>query len=450
MLSCGFEKKEITPPLGSFIVGYYEPRLSKGNIDKLYARAVAFDDGERKTVIISVDVCYLLKDFCDDVRRKIAEFCRMDEEAILISCNHTHTGPLIGKDFSSEVESDPSYVEMLKYAIRDAAVGAFADLKPSRLFTAETKAEGISFIRRYKMKDGTTRTNPGELNPQIDHALGIPNEEVRLLKIVRDGGDDIFVVNFGTHSDTVGGEYISADYPGYVCSTLEGAIPGIQCMFLLGPQGDVNHLDFLKPGCGKVISERHNTDVKETIAHARHMGRVIAGQELTVCDRAKEVKSDKIWFGSKELEFPSNQENDRLEEAKRINDLYLAGRTEELKESGMGLITLIAEARRIIDLENGPDSYKYNIYAVRIGDFVFAGTPGEPFTEIARRIYKVSPFDNTMLCCLTNASCGYLGTSQAYEEGGYELRASVYKAGVDDILVNGMQELLQELKLSFV
>lgn len=116
----------------------------------------------------------------------------------------------------------------------------------------------------------------------------------------------------------------------------------------------------------------------------------------------------------------------------------------------MGLITLIAEARRIIDLENGPDSYKYNIYAVRIGDFVFAGTPGEPFTEIARRIYKESPFNNMMLCCLTNASCGYLANGQAYEEGGYEVRASVYKAGVGDILAKGMQALLKELKQSYV
>ena len=446
MLHCGFGKKEITPPLGTPMVGYYEARFSKGAIDRLYTRAIAFDDGERKAVVIAVDVCLLSKEFCDDLRGRIADFCQIAKDAIFISCSHTHTGPLVGKDFASGTETEPSYVEFLKYSIRDAAAIALEDLKPSRLFTADTNAEGISFIRRYKMKDGTTRTNPGELNPDIDHPIGIPNEEVRLLKIMRDGGDDIYVVNFGTHSDTVGGDYISADYPGYVCSTLEGALPGSHCMFLLGPQGDVNHLDFSKPNCGKVVSKVRDTDVKETAAHARHMGRVIAGKVLAVCDRAKEIIADEISFGTKELEFPSNQENHKLDEARRINDLYLAGRKEELPETGMGLTTMIAEARRIIKLEHGPLSYKYSVYAVKIGEFVFAGAPGEPFTEIARRIYAGSPFENTMLCCLTNASCGYIATSKAYEEGGYETKTSVYKAGADDILVEGMQELLQELK----
>ena len=60
--------------------------------------------------------------------------------------------------------------------------------------------------------------------------------------------------------------------------------------------------------------------------------------------------------------------------------------------------------------------------------------------------YEGTRFEQTMLCCLTNASCGYLGTSKAYEEGGYETKTSNYKAGVDHILVNGMCELLEELK----
>ncbi len=45
-------KKCITPPLGSPSVGYYKPRVTKGVIDDLYVRAVAFDDGEKKAVCI--------------------------------------------------------------------------------------------------------------------------------------------------------------------------------------------------------------------------------------------------------------------------------------------------------------------------------------------------------------------------------------------------------------
>lgn len=445
-MECGFCKKVITPPLGTPIVGYYSDRLTKGVIDDLYVRAAAFSDGTTKAVILEADLCLISVTLCDDFRKTISEFCQIPIEAIWISANHTHTGPLTGKDFASDRTVSPQYVDFLRVTFRDAAAYALQDLKPAEFYVAEGKAEGISFIRRFRMKDGTVRTNPGALNPNIDHALGTPNESLKLLKIVRDGGDDLFIFNFGTHSDTVGGEYISADFSAYACAAIEGAISGTQAMFLLAPQGDVNHFDVTKPNCGKVISEKQDQDVKERAAHARYMGRVLAGTILQICDRAKKVDAGKITWAKTDVEIPSHRENDRLEEALRINDLYMSGRENEIGATGMHLTELIADARRIIKLKDGPDAYHFSLYALRLGDFVLAGLPGEPFTEIHNRILKDTPFENTMVCCQINASTGYFPTSQAYEEGGYEARTSVYAPGADNILVNGMLELLKSLK----
>ena len=41
---------------------------------------------------------------------------------------------------------------------------------------------------------------------------------------------------------------------------------------------------------------------------------------------------------------------------------------------------------------------------------------------------------------------GYFPDNSAYDEGGYETRASSYAKGVADVIVNGSNELLQELK----
>ena len=70
---------------------------------------------------------------------------------------------------------------------------------------------------------------------------------------------------------------------------------------------------------------------------------------------------------------------------------------------------------------------------------------GEPFTEIGVRISDASPFKNTIVCCLTNNSGSYIPTKSAYDEGGYEARASVLKPGGDDIIVEGVVELLKTL-----
>jgi len=306
---CGFGKKEITPPLGTPLVGYYKPRFSKGVIDPLFARAAVFQSGEVKSAILTVDLCLLSLAICNDLRKAVSESLGIHEDAILINISHTHTGPLTGKDFGSDAEVTPEFLAFIKRQVVAAAEEAAKELVPAKLFYAKTKAEGISFIRRFRLKDGTVKTNPGKQVDMIDYPLGEPNEDVRLLKICRDGADDVYITQFGTHPDTVSGDYVSADWPGYVCSILEAAIPGSKAMFLLGPQGDVNHTNYLCKkqhyGCDKF--GRFHTIEGKVATHARYMGRVIAGQVLTVCDKAEEITGDKISFGAREVKFAVNK-----------------------------------------------------------------------------------------------------------------------------------------------
>lgn len=438
-MKCGFCKKLITPPLGTPLIGYYNERLAKGVLDDLYARAVAFESDGVKAVIVQLDLCLETEDVCDQWRETIADFCDMDENAVFISCNHTHTGPLTTADFASDKVADPHYMAFLKATIRDAAFCAFEDLKSARFFVAENQAKGISFVRRYRMKDGSVRTNPDVQDPNIDHVLAEVNETVKLLKIVREGGDDLFLFNFGTHSDTIGGEYISADYSGYACQALEGAIDGIQAVFILAPQGDVNHRDVFKPNIG-LVGE------KETPAHARHMGRVIAGAILQVCDRATEINAEGIKFGATHVKVPSHKENDKLEQAIYVNTMYEAGRGEELAGPGKHLTAIVAEARRIIRLKDGPDFFEKKLSALRVGDMAFAGFAGEPFTDIRNNVEKNSPFANIMVCALLNGSGGYYPSTKAYNEGGYEVCSSAMGPGTAEALEDGMTNLLETLK----
>ena len=444
-MKTGYAKICINPPYGAPITGYYEARFTKGIADNLYARAVVFDDGEKKAAVIALDLCFLDQPVYDAIKDTIVADCDIHKDAIFINCSHTHTGPVVGKDFASELRSPEGYEAFLYASIRDAVVYAMADLKESTMETAHAEAKNISFVRRFRMKDGSVATNPGVNNPDIDYALGEPNETVKLLKIIREGADDIFVVNFGTHPDSVGGEYISADYMGYVCDTLERAVPNTKCIFLQAFQGDVNHVNVHPTPGESAISVIDFDSVPRSRKHAEHMGRIIAGAVLSICSITEPIATDKIAYGSKCVDLPSHQENHRLEEAKHINDLYMAGRAHELPYKEMALTTVVAEAARIVSLENGPESYPFYLSAVKIGDLVFAGIGGEPFTEIGNRICADSPFKETILCALTNSEGGYIPTRKAYDEGGYEAKSSPLRPGGDDIIVEGMRQLLREL-----
>ena len=77
-----------------------------------------------------------------------------------------------------------------------------------------------------------------------------------------------------------------------------------------------------------------------------------------------------------------------------------------------------------------------NKESVRIGNaLAFVGIPGEPFTEIGRRIKAESSTAMTFVCCITNGDYGYFPTANAYQEGGYEAPASIFGLTVAEDLI---------------
>ena len=182
-MKTGFSRNTITPSIGVPICGYYERRITKGVLDELYVSAVGFEDGGVKAVIIAVDVCLLSTEQCNYARRVVAEACGIDERAVFINCSHTHTGPIVGTKKNAFQDGDREYDEFFYATVAKTAKESFADMKESFLSVGTGKAERISFIRRFRMKDGGVQTNPGVDNPNIDHALGTPNDTVKVLKV---------------------------------------------------------------------------------------------------------------------------------------------------------------------------------------------------------------------------------------------------------------------------
>jgi len=435
-VKAGVSRVCITPPLGTPLSGYFEPRYASGVHDELYATAVAFEDANKnKAVIIALDLCGLKNQWwLDDCKKMISEYCSIPIESIIITCSHTHTGPIVGYDKSSGVDSNKAYDEFLMQNLRDAAYFAIDDLCDARFFVAENICKDIAFCRIFRMKDGSVRTNPGVGNPDILHAISEPNEKVTLVKITREDAEDIFIVNFGVHADTIGGDILSADFPGVMKETIENVFNDTVCLFLQGCEGDINHVDV-------------RWDWKRKgFYHAQHMGRALAGAVLQVCDKAEEVPVEKISFGTQKIYVPTNQENHRLDEARRIVELHRMDRDDEIEDDGAGVTTIVAEALRILDLENGPEKFEFNISAIRIGNIAIAGFPGEPFAEIGKRTISESPFDTTIVCALTDGGEIYFPTTEVIGAGGYEARSSVVRAGADDILVDSMVELLYNIK----
>ena len=222
---------------------------------------------------------------------------------------------------------------------------------------------------------------------------------------------------------------------------MEERCENTKCIFLTGSQGDVNHIN-VHP----TEEERNRLDYSffdgpRGYEHTAFMAKTIIDALLSVEKDAKELDTGSIKFASTEFYVPSNQENDKLDEARKIVKLYTENRKDEIPFSGMELTTVIAEACRIVNLENGPEGYTFKLFSIRLGDLLFIGIPGELFTEVGRRAEEASDAKATLILCLTNGGDCYFPTSSAYDEGGYEARSSVLKKGVDNIVIDTLKKL---------
>ena len=127
-------------------------------------------------------------------------------------------------------------------------------------------------------------------------------------------------------------------------------------------------------------------------------------------------------------------------------ELFDAGRKNEIPLGHMEIKTLTSPRSRVRRLRNGPDHFDILVSSVSIGDtLAFAGLPCEPFVDIGRDIKAQSPFKTTIVTCLTNGSEGYIPSTKAHAEGGYEGLSSRFAAPTGDRLVAAQVEQLKEL-----
>ena len=454
-LQAGFCRVNVTPPLGIPIVGYYKPRFAEGVLDELEVNALALCVEDKKVILLSVDNCGFSEPVANSYREHICEVTGLPADCVFLHATHTHTGPSTCPTYKedlvlvAEYENNPllpEYFYYLRRKLADAAVMALNDLKPARMGWAVGNAPKVAFVRRFRMKDGKVRTNPGVGNPDILYPIGDVDERVNVLRFDR-ADDSLVLVNIGNHPDAVGDSLISGDWPTLRRHRLETALDNVKSIFFNGAQGDVNHVNVNAKG-GDFNDTFHDfDDVDRGYGHARHMGNVVAAAVLQVFDKVNYTDVESLRTLEKTFQIPSAMPTpEEAKQAHIINDLHLSGRDEELPYEGMELTTVVAEAARMVRLEHGPVSFPMNFVGVAIGSVALFGIPGEPFTGVGRGLKEAAGWDLVLPCCLTNGCRGYFPMMDAYEEGGYEARSSSFKAGSAELIVEEGCKLLDELR----
>ncbi len=434
-LRVGVAAVSITPPEGAPLAGYYRKRLSEGVLDDLYSKAVVVERDGAKAAVVVCDILTLPRHVVESARKLIEQQTDIRGANVMIGATHTHTSPVVSgentRDMLDGGDSDAAmkYTARLPALIAQGVVEANRKLAPARLSATIAHEDGISFNRRFWMRDGSVSWNPPKFDRNIIRAAGPIDPEIGFLYFeTADAKPIASVVNFAMHSDTVGGQRISADYMGQL-SRLLAEYKGREMLtlFALGACGNINHRDVFWRDNQKGINE------------AFRIATVLAGALNRSWDDLKPLDAGAIQMRSETVKLPLAPISD--EDVAKANDVVK--RLNDPKTTFMEQV----KAFQALDINkrNGRP-LEVEVQVISIGkDAAFVSLPGEVFVELGISIKKASPFPYTMIVELANGSVGYIPNKPAYPEGNYEVVSARCAAGSGEMLVAAAVKLLNEM-----
>ncbi|MGH9837759.1 MAG: hypothetical protein ACREEM_03135 [Blastocatellia bacterium] len=434
-LRAGAAAVSITPPTGTPLAGYYRKRLSEGVLDDLYSKAVVVERDGVKAAIVVCDILTLPRHIIVSARKLIEEQTGIPGANVMIGATHSHTSPVVSgentRDLLDGGDTDPArqYTAELPKRIAQSVAEANRKLAPARGSAAIAHEGGVSFNRRFRMRDGSVSWNPPKFDKGIIRPAGPIDPEVGFLYFETPDGKPIStVVNHALHSDTTGGQKISADYMGHL-SRLLGEYKGAEMLtlFALGACGNINHRDVFWRDNQKGVSE------------AFRIATVLAGAINRSWDDLKPINAGAIQMRNEIVALPAAPISD--EDVAKANDVI-----KRLTDPKTAFLEQV-KAFQVLDIKNrNGRPFEVEVQVIALGkDVAFVSLPGEVFVELGLSIKKASPFPYTMIVELANGSIGYIPNKSAYPEGNYEVVSARCAAGSGEMLVTTATKLLSAL-----
>lgn len=423
----GAATSNITPPLGSGIVGNFEVPPATHVHDELHARCLALDDGTTRLVFVVVDSVSVNREVFDEAKRRIHAATGLPLAHMMMSATHTHSASsargenaMIMRPASPPPPLD-AYQAFLAVRVADGVQRAINNLEPAQVGWGSGQVPQHVFNRRWRLKDGKTVVNPfGEqdhaiMNPgsgrsDLAGPAGPTNPEVYFVSLQSKSGRPIaLLANYWLHY--VGGVprgHISADYFAVFCDRMQQLLgadrqdPPFVGLLANGPCGDVNNINFAAPPQKHAPYEKMRLVADDVAQEVLRVRRTIQHRDWVELKAAQTELALKTRRPTAELVSRAKQVLARPATVSPIHRLEKA------------------YAERSVAAADWPDSLNVILQAFRIGELGVAAIPFETFTQTGLTIKAASPFKDTFTIELANGGYGYLPTPEQHELGGYE------------------------------
>ena len=131
----GAATSNITPALGSAIIGGFLPFPATNVHDELHARCLVLDDGKTKLALVVVDLLGIHYNVSQEARKFIEQEAGIPSTNVLISATHSHSAAsALGEmhfEFPQKIDEYQAFVARRMDAVTASIEGLSASLHPS-------------------------------------------------------------------------------------------------------------------------------------------------------------------------------------------------------------------------------------------------------------------------------------------------------------------------------
>ena len=266
MIRTGFASQIITPPREFPLAGYFNRRPNRGVYDDLFVKVLLVEQNGIEGGFVAYDLCGSSPTFFDALRAAVREAGLKCADNLLVSCTHTHTGPEIRRNVDNPQAQ--AYIKSIIGKTVTALKEAEANLRESSFEVASVNSNPYAYVRRYWMKSGKVVTNPGKLNPDIVKPDGDFDRTISAVAVKQEGRIAAVLVNLANHGDTIGGDFVSADWFGRMEREVQYRLgEDVPVITLTDCSGDINHFD--------VTTLRDQTNYNEALRIGRGYGQIV-------------------------------------------------------------------------------------------------------------------------------------------------------------------------------
>jgi hypothetical protein len=431
-LSAATFKVDVTPPAGSPLCDGMVP-AAKGVNDPLTARGIILQADEQKPVVlVAVDWVGIGNDGHDAWREAIAKAVATDADRVCVHSLHQHDAP--GCDFEADriasgvgLGGQLFNVEFARQAIkRVAAAAASARTKlesVTHVGVGKAHVEKVASNRRILGRDGKVqyvRYSSAGKDPLMQKLPeGLIDPDVRLVSFWNNDRPLAVLSYYATHPQ-------SYYYTGKTSADFVG---------MGRDEAETNertelHIHFNGAG-GNITAGKYNDGshaMRPVLAHRLAAGMKAAWDATTKAS----VKDLDLDWSTRGVTLPVGEWYDEQE------------RLAILRDEKEQLIPRLQAARAISFARRMQAGKKIIIGRLRLGNVDILHMPGELFIEYQLAAQKLRPDFFVCMAAYGDYGAGYVGTSEAYSQGGYETGiVSRVSPRSEVVLMDAMSELLK-------